>query len=272
MGRLTAAVVIAAALLAGCGGSGSSSSGTLVDLMKRPGPDVSVTPGASEFVPGSVRYPFLVIRNDARPVERGAASVWLAAGRDEKPFTRATARLEPIGVPGRSAPAFGDVSRIYVAHLRVPRPGRYWLSPSRTARRSRRSAPWTSSPVRRARLWVPSLHGRRRRLSPPRARQCSRPGGPRTSGSCATPWPGRLPPTARSSPPSPRRSSAPAGPAGPWSTSSPPCASASLRAPVRFIHVEVYRGNDPTKGYNRWMREWGLQSEPWTFVVGPTGA
>jgi hypothetical protein len=42
-------------------------------------------------------------------------------------------------------------------------------------------------------------------------------------------------------------------------------------SPVRFIHVEVYRGNDPTKGYNRWMREWGLQSEPWTFVVGADG-
>jgi hypothetical protein len=42
-------------------------------------------------------------------------------------------------------------------------------------------------------------------------------------------------------------------------------------SPVRFIHVEVFRGNDPAKGYNRWMREWGLQSEPWTFVVGADG-
>jgi hypothetical protein len=40
---------------------------------------------------------------------------------------------------------------------------------------------------------------------------------------------------------------------------------------VRFIHVEVFRGNDPTKGYNRWMREWGLASEPWTFLVGRDG-
>jgi hypothetical protein len=239
--------------------------------MKRPGPDVSVTPGASEFVPGSVRYPFLVIRNDARPVDRGAASVWLAAGRDEKPFTRATARLEPIGVPGRSAPAFGDVSRIYVAHLRVPRPGRYWLVAEPDGANIQAPAPWTSSPVPRARLWAPSLPGRRRRPSPPRARRCSRPGGRRTSGSCATPWPGRLPLTARSSSPSPRRSSAPAGPAGPWSTSSTPCAALRFE-PVRFIHVEVYRGNDPTKGYNRWMREWGLQASPGRSSSGPTGA
>jgi hypothetical protein len=40
---------------------------------------------------------------------------------------------------------------------------------------------------------------------------------------------------------------------------------------VRFIHVEVFQGNDPAKGYNRWMRQWKLQSEPWSFLVGPDG-
>jgi len=40
---------------------------------------------------------------------------------------------------------------------------------------------------------------------------------------------------------------------------------------IRFIHVEVYRDNDPTKGYNRWMRQWGLTTEPWTFLVGRDG-
>jgi hypothetical protein len=40
---------------------------------------------------------------------------------------------------------------------------------------------------------------------------------------------------------------------------------------VRFIHVEVYEGNDPSKGYNRWMQEWGLATDPWTFVVRADG-
>jgi hypothetical protein len=40
---------------------------------------------------------------------------------------------------------------------------------------------------------------------------------------------------------------------------------------VGFVHVEVYERNDPARGYNRWMREWGLQSEPWTFLVGRDG-
>ena len=40
---------------------------------------------------------------------------------------------------------------------------------------------------------------------------------------------------------------------------------------VRFIHVEVYKDNRPALGYNRWMHQWGLQSEPWTFLVGRDG-
>lgn len=41
--------------------------------------------------------------------------------------------------------------------------------------------------------------------------------------------------------------------------------------PVRFMHVEVYAGNDPANGYNRWMKQWGLQTEPWTFLVSREG-
>ena len=40
---------------------------------------------------------------------------------------------------------------------------------------------------------------------------------------------------------------------------------------VRFIHVEVYEGNDPARGYNRWMKAWKLPTEPWTFLVDRRG-
>ena len=40
---------------------------------------------------------------------------------------------------------------------------------------------------------------------------------------------------------------------------------------MRFIHVEVFEDNDPAKGFNRWMREWNLPTEPWTFLVGADG-
>ena len=42
-------------------------------------------------------------------------------------------------------------------------------------------------------------------------------------------------------------------------------------AGVRFIHVEIYEDNDPTKGQNPWVREWKLPSEPWVFLVGADG-
>ena len=40
---------------------------------------------------------------------------------------------------------------------------------------------------------------------------------------------------------------------------------------IRFIHVEVFEDNDPAKGFNRWMQEWKLPTEPWTFLVGADG-
>src|SRR5256885_13232159 len=96
-------------------------------MLKVPGPTVALTQGAGSFVPGNVRFPFLVITNDARPVNRPTARVWLASGRDQKPFAEATAHLERIGVSGVSEPAAGGVTRIYVTHIQIPRPGRYWL-------------------------------------------------------------------------------------------------------------------------------------------------
>ena len=40
---------------------------------------------------------------------------------------------------------------------------------------------------------------------------------------------------------------------------------------VQFVHVEVYADNDPAKGVNRWVKEWRLPSEPFTYVVDRTG-
>ncbi len=40
---------------------------------------------------------------------------------------------------------------------------------------------------------------------------------------------------------------------------------------VDFIHIEIYKDNDPAKGTNRWVDEWKLRSEPFTFVVDKNG-
>ena len=271
MGRLTAVVVLAAALSAGCGASGSGSSGTLDSILERPGPDVSVTAGASEFVPGAVRYPFLVIRNDARPVNRTSASVWVATARDRKPFDHATAQLEPIGVPGVSQPAFGGVTRIYVAHLRVPRPGRYWLVAAPSGARiqaigtldvtSRGSSPAIGAPAPRsatptlATSSVASLTTRR----PPDLALLRYP----VAGALAE----HRPFVVTFATPKFCTSRT----CGPVVDVVDAVRRQFASSPVRFIHVEVFQDNDPARGYNRWMKQWGLRSEPWTFLVGRDG-
>jgi hypothetical protein len=257
--------------LAGCGGSSSSSPASLDTILERSGTDVAVTPGASEFVPGDVRYPFLVIRNDARPVERPTARVWVAKQRHAVPFAQTTARLEPVGVPGRSHPAFGGVTRIYVAHLRIPRPGRYWLvaEPAGAtiqalgavdvAARSASPAVGAAAP----RSATPTLA-----TAPAPAITTSRPPDlPLLRYSVADSLRAHRPFVVTFATPKFCTSRT----CGPVVDVVDAVRQRFAGRGVRFIHVEVFRDNDPSRGYNRWMREWGLATEPWTFLVGSDG-
>ena len=38
-----------------------------------------------------------------------------------------------------------------------------------------------------------------------------------------------------------------------------------------FIHIEVYNDNDPNKGVRPQLRAYGLESEPWTFLIDRDG-
>ena len=69
--RLAAVLCLAACFIAaGCGGSSSAQeepdASTLEELWHAPGEDVAVVPGAADFGPGDVRYPFLVIDGQGR--------------------------------------------------------------------------------------------------------------------------------------------------------------------------------------------------------------
>ena len=270
MRRVLAVLIAAGALSAGCG-SHSSRGTTLGSILDRPGPNVALTPGAQEFVPGEVRFPFLVIRSDARPVVRPAATLWAATSRDGKPFARVRARLEPIGLPGRSEAAFGGVRSLYVAHLRIRRPGRYWLVAQPD--RARIQAFWTLEVTPRGRS-VPVG------AKAPRSRTPTLADAP--AAQITTSRPPDLP-LLRSSVAGALAAHAPfvVTFATPKFCSSRTCGPVvdvveavrrrfAARG-VRFIHVEVYRDNDPANGYNRWMREWGLATEPWVFLVGRDG-
>jgi hypothetical protein len=43
------------------------------------------------------------------------------------------------------------------------------------------------------------------------------------------------------------------------------------KSDIRFIHVEIYENNNPAAGFNSWVREWRLPTEPWVFLVGSDG-
>jgi hypothetical protein len=239
--------------------------------MKRPGPDVAVTAGASEFVPGEVRYPFLVIRNDARPVYRPTAAVWLAKSRAGEPFAHTTARLEPIGIRGRSEPAFGGVTRIYVARLRIPRPGRYWLATQPAGAR-----------IQAVGVLDVAAHSGSRAVGARAPRSAT----PTLATARARSITTSRPPDLALLRYSIAGSLAAHNPfvvtfATPKFCTSRVCGPVVdvleavrrrfERRGVRFIHVEVFRNNDPQRGYNRWMRQWGLRTEPWVFLVGRDG-
>jgi hypothetical protein len=248
-----------------------SSGITLDSILKRPGPDIGVTPGASEFVPGVVRFPFLVIDNAAKAVNRPRATVWVARSQHGAPFAHVEAPLEPIGIPGRSEAAFGGVTRIYVLRVRIPRPGRYWL---------------VAEPVGAhvQALGALDVHARSRSVAV--GARAPRSDTPTLATAPAKQITTSNPPDLPLLRHSVAQSLAAHVPfvvtfATPKFCSSRTCgpvvdvveAARKRFAPrgIRFVHVEVFRDNDPTKGYNRWMRQWGLASEPWVFLVDRDG-
>jgi hypothetical protein len=263
----------------GCGAGGSANGtsvsptrGTLEALWDRPGPNVSTVDGTFDHSPGLVRVSFLVVDADGRSVERPRAQVWVARGLRAKPFLRTSAVLERIGSPGDSA--VGDVTRIYVAELRLPRPGKYWLLAEPVGGRSIQAIgnvlvrPRSLSPAVGSRAFpsrtptIQSAHGDFSRLTT------------------------RVPPDRALLRYSVAESLAAHVPfvvvfATPKFCSSRTCGPVvdvvdAVRrrfrsTDLRFIHVEIYKGNDPARGHNPWVREWHLPTEPWAFLVGRDG-
>ena len=263
-----------------CGGSGSiaddgSAAGaqTLEQLWRAPGDDVAVVPGTSTYEPGRLRVSFLVLDSEGRPVIEPTAQVWVARGLEKRPFLETEAKVERIGVPGG---AEADSTHIYVAHFDVRQPGTYWLLAEPKGGRNRGAGPWQRRRSQgRSHPRVSAI-----RLQPPTTPTLA------ADGSNAEELTTRTPPDLtllRYSVAASVRDRRPfvvvfATPkfctsrmCGPAVDVVEEVAHRHEHSPIRFIHVEVYEGNDPAKGYNRWMQEWGLTTEPWTFVVGADG-
>ncbi len=283
--RPTAALIVLASalLLAGCGtDSGTEAESvddspaappgeTLEALWRAPGEDVAVVAGTSDHAVGTNRFSFLIVDKASELVERPTAKVWVSRGLKEPPFTETTATLERIGVPGGST---ADAPTVYVATVGLPEPGTYWFL----------AEPIGGTPIQalgnlvaQKRSAAPNVGDRAVRSETPTLRS--------TGGDLEALTTSRVPDRELY-----RRSVAEAldakepfvvAFATPQYCQTRICApvvdvvssvrKATEDAGVRFVHVEVYEGNDPTNGVNRWVDEWKLPTEPFTFVVDSDG-
>jgi hypothetical protein len=266
------------ALAAGCGSTtsrserGAPSAGSLEALWKQSKQSVALIPGTNDYSPGDLRISFLVVDDRGRAIAPPRARFWIARSLASKPFQTTIARLEHVGVAGVSRA--GDAPALYVAHVGVTAPGRYYV---------------LARPIGRVSIsGVRDVLVRARAVSPAvgsRAYASATPTLSSVRGRVAK-LTTRVPPDRgllRYSVAQSLRAHVPfvVTFATPRYCSSRTCGPVvdvvdqvrrrfTGRA-VRFIHVEIYRDNDPRKGENRWVREWQLPSEPWTFLVGRDG-
>jgi hypothetical protein len=274
-----ALTVVSCLLLAGCGGSGGDATAdairgegkTLEELWRAPGDDVAVIAGTQNHEPGRVRVSFLIVDADGQVVTLPTARVWVARRLDAEPFAESSAKLERIGVPGGME---ADATHIYVAHVRIPLPGTYWLLAEPAGGRELQALGNVVVAKQDSALDVGDA-----------AVASETPTLASTGGDVST-LTTRTPPDEsllRYSIAESLRAKAPFV----VTFSTPKFCSSRTCGPVvdvveevarrfegsnvRFIHVEVYEGNDPAKPYNRWMQEWGLETEPWTFLVDRRG-
>ena len=285
MRAAVAVLALVCVLLAGCGGGGGGtdvadgggdettpSEGTLESLWRAPGEDVAVVAGTSDYGPGQNRISFLVVDSQSRLITSPTAKVWVARGLDQKPFQETTARLERIGVPGGSE---ADASHIYVAHVDLPEPGKYWYvaEPEGTEQTiqalgnlvvpKQSIAPAIGDPAPASKTpTLASTGGDLQTLS-----TAKKPDRELYRSSVAEALKAQVPFVVSF--------------ATPLFCQTRACAPvvevvSAVRkkftdSDVRFINVEIYEDNDPAKGTNQWVDEWELPTEPFTFVVGRDG-
>lgn len=276
-----ALVVLACVVAAGCGGSEDEGAPqittlgggeTLEDLWRAPGEDVTVIAGTETYEPGDVRVSFLVMDGAGEPLVLPTARVWVSRGLKQPPFLETEAKLERIGLPGETE---ADATHIYVAHVRLLKPGTYWLLAEPDG--GPKDVQALGNVVVEEDTGVPEVG----QAAPP-----SQTPTLRTVGGDARRLTTRTPPDVTLLEHSVAEALQERRPFVVTFATPKYCASrvcgpvvdvveeVSRRFEdddVRFIHVEVFEDNDPAKGYNQWMQEWKLPTEPWTFLVDADG-
>jgi hypothetical protein len=282
MRRVLIFALASAFLVSACGGSDAGErgnapaseapGGSLEALWRAPGEDVAIVPGTSDYAPGRNRVSFLVVDKQSRLIGSARARVWVSRGLKQRPFLRTTARSEPIGVPGGEA---ADVTQLYVATVRLPRPGKYWLlaepigAPKRIQAlgnvvvEKKSAAPSVGEPaISTPSPTLASTGGKLDQLT-----TSTRPDRALYRSSVAGALAAKAPFVVAFATPKFCQTRA----CGPVVDVVSAVHKRFAGTPVRFIHVEIYEDNDPAKGTNRWVDDWKLPTEPFTFVVDRNG-
>ena len=274
--RLLSVLSVLSLLATGCGGSSTDAveeptAGSLEALWRAPGEDVAIVPGTADFEPGRLRLSFLVVGGQGQVVTRPKARVWLARGLDRKPFLQTTASSEPIGIASSDE---ADAAAIFVAYLDIPEAGKYWVLAEPVGGRRIQAL---GNVVVAERSKAPNVGDR---AIPSKTPTLASTGGDLEALSTQKPPDREL---LRVSIAEALAAKAPfvVTFATPQFCTTRTCGPVvdvvgAVRkrfsdTPIRFIHVEIFNDNDPAKGTNRWVNEWKLPSEPFTFLVGADG-
>jgi hypothetical protein len=273
--------------LVACGGSDAGNEGSVATqpeaslpswvknaLGEVGGPDVAATMGSQDFAVGENRVVFLVVKGDGSLVQSPRASMQFGLSGGPPKTTEAV--LQPVGAHEH---AHEDVephdhlhaTDIYVAHVDVSAPGRYWfvadpegeeiqaIGTLDVAKHSAAPAVGEKAPLSD----TPTLAD-----APAEEITTARP--PDTEllrHSVAESVAARVPFVVVFATPEFCVSRV----CGPTVEVVERVAEKFRGGKVRFIHVEIYEGNDPDNGFNRWVREWNLPTEPWIFLVDEEG-
>ena len=246
--------------------------GSLEALWRSSKQHASVVAGSSDYQPGLNRVSFLLVDAQARVITTPTVAVSIATGLARRPYERTIARSEPIGVPGG---ATADVGSIYVTHVRLPRPGKYWVFAAPVG--SAQSIGALANLVVAAKPDAPAVGSHAIASHTPTLAST---GGNLAALTTATHPDPRLyrlsvaqalakhvPFVLTFATPKFCQSRT----CGPVVDVVDAVAKKLASSSVRFIHVEIYNGNDPAKGFNRWVKEWNLPNEPFTFLVDRKG-
>jgi hypothetical protein len=280
----TALIASLVCVLAACGGSAGTSSPaqeapglpdwTRQALQQVKGPDVAAIMGSADFAVGENRVVFLVVRGDGSLVQSPRATVRFARGDGYPETTEAT--LQPVGAHEHDHEDVEphdhiEATDVYVAHVQVSAPGRYWF---------------VADPEGEEIQAVGTLDVAQHSSAPAVGEKAPISDNPTLADAPASEITTARPPDRELLHDSIADSVAAhvpfvvvfATPAfcvsrvcGPTVEVVEKVAERFATSKLRFIHVEIYEGNDPDNGYNRWVREWNLPTEPWIFLVDEDG-